>query len=52
MIWHTGYLTFGRKIKDTKNPYREKKPKTQEKISMDGMPLRGWKFNGNWLSRF
>ena len=41
MIGHTGYLTFGRKIKDTKNPYREKKPKTQEKIDMDGMPLRG-----------
>ena len=41
MIGHTGYLTFGRKIKDTKNPYREKKPKTHEKIDMDGMPLRG-----------
>jgi len=41
MIGHTGYITFGRKIKDTKNPYRERKPKTQEKISMDGMPLSG-----------
>ena len=41
MIGHTGYLTFGRKIKDTKNPYREKRPKTSEKIDMDGMPLRG-----------
>ena len=41
MIGHTGYITFGRKIKNTKNPYREKKPKTQEKISMEGMPLSG-----------
>ena len=40
MIGHTGYLTFGRKVKDTKNPYREKKPKAQEKINMNGMPLR------------
>ncbi|MFW9881062.1 MAG: tRNA (adenine-N1)-methyltransferase, partial [Candidatus Thorarchaeota archaeon] len=40
MIGHTGYLTFGRKIKDIKNPYREQKPKTQEKINMNGMPLR------------
>jgi tRNA (adenine57-N1/adenine58-N1)-methyltransferase len=41
MIGHTGYLTFGRKIKDIKNPYREQKPKIKEKITMNGMPLRG-----------
>jgi len=40
MIGHTGYLTFGRKVKDMKNPYREKKPKVNEKINMNGMPLR------------
>jgi len=40
MIGHTGYLTFGRKVKDMKNPYREKKPKVKEKINMNGMPLR------------
>ncbi|MFX1418066.1 MAG: tRNA (adenine-N1)-methyltransferase [Promethearchaeota archaeon] len=40
MIGHTGYLTFGRKIEDIKNPYREQKPKTLEKINMNGMPLR------------
>jgi tRNA (adenine57-N1/adenine58-N1)-methyltransferase len=40
MIGHTGYLTFGRKIKDIKNPYREQKPKKKEKIVMNGMPLR------------
>ncbi|MFW9970834.1 MAG: tRNA (adenine-N1)-methyltransferase [Candidatus Odinarchaeota archaeon] len=40
MIGHTGYLTFGRKIKDLPNPYREQKPKTKEIISMNGMPLR------------
>ena len=41
MIGHTGYLTFGRKINDIKNPYREQKPKTKEAISMNGMPLSG-----------
>jgi tRNA (adenine57-N1/adenine58-N1)-methyltransferase len=41
MIGHTGYLTFGRKIKNIKNPYREKKPKTKEIINLNGMPLRG-----------
>ena len=41
MIGHTGYLTFGRKINDIKNPYREQKPKTKEVISMNGMPLSG-----------
>lgn len=41
MIGHTGYLTFGRKIEDIKNPYREQKPKAKEVINMNGMPLRG-----------
>ena len=40
MIGHTGYITFGRKIKDESNPYREKKPKEKIFISMEGMPLR------------
>lgn len=40
MIGHTGYLTFGRKIRNLKNPYREKKPKTNEFIDLEGMPLR------------
>ena len=40
MIGHTGYLTFGRKIEDKKNPYRERKPETKEIISFNGMPLR------------
>ena len=40
MIGHTGYLTFGRKIMNLKNPYREKKPKREEIFSLDGMPLR------------
>ncbi|MHA1932918.1 MAG: tRNA (adenine-N1)-methyltransferase [Promethearchaeota archaeon] len=40
MIGHTGYLTFGRKIEDKKNPFRERKPKTKEIISFTGMPLR------------
>ena len=41
MIGHTGYLTFGRKIIDIKNPYREQKPKLKEYINMNNMPLRG-----------
>jgi tRNA (adenine57-N1/adenine58-N1)-methyltransferase len=41
MIGHTGYLTFGRKINNIKNPYREQKPKIKEIIDMKGMPLRG-----------
>jgi tRNA (adenine57-N1/adenine58-N1)-methyltransferase len=41
MIGHTGYLTFGRKIQNQKNPYRERKPETNETVSFDGMPLRG-----------
>ena len=40
MIGHTGYLTFGRKIRNLKNPYREKKPKTNEFIDLEGMHLR------------
>jgi len=40
MIGHTGYLTFGRKIQDLKNPYRERKPESKEKVSFNGMPLR------------
>jgi len=40
MIGHTGYLTFGRKIKNIKNPYREKKPKMKEYVNFNGMPLR------------
>ncbi len=40
MIGHSGYLTFGRKIDNLKNPYRERKGKSQEIISLDGMPLR------------
>jgi len=41
MIGHTGYLTFGRKIKDVENPYREKKPELNEHVDLNGMPLRG-----------
>jgi tRNA (adenine57-N1/adenine58-N1)-methyltransferase len=41
MIGHTGYMTFARKIKDIRNPYREKKPKQDEFVSLNGMPLRG-----------
>ncbi|MFX1501896.1 MAG: tRNA (adenine-N1)-methyltransferase [Promethearchaeota archaeon] len=41
MIGHTGYLTFGRKIEDIKNPYREQKPKEKQIINMNGMPLMG-----------
>ncbi|MCK4780856.1 MAG: hypothetical protein KAT57_11730, partial [Candidatus Lokiarchaeota archaeon] len=41
MIGHTGYLTFGRKIKDVENPYRERKPKENEFIDLNDMPLRG-----------
>lgn len=40
MIGHTGYITFGRKINDESNPYREKKPEKEEFISLEGMPLR------------
>ncbi len=41
MIGHTGYLTFGRKLDNIENPYRERKPKVNEFISLDNMPLRG-----------
>jgi len=40
MIGHTGYLTFARKIDDQKNPYRGRKPGSEEYISINGMPLR------------
>ncbi|MHA1456985.1 MAG: tRNA (adenine-N1)-methyltransferase [Promethearchaeota archaeon] len=40
MIGHTGYITIGRKILEIKNPYRERKPKRFEKVSLDGMPLK------------
>ncbi|MCJ7649920.1 MAG: tRNA (adenine-N1)-methyltransferase [Candidatus Lokiarchaeota archaeon] len=40
MIGHTGYITLGRKILEIKNPYRERKPKNFEKVSLDGMPLK------------
>ena len=40
MIGHTGYLTFGRKIQDLKNPYRKRKPAKKEIVSLNGMPLR------------
>jgi tRNA (adenine57-N1/adenine58-N1)-methyltransferase len=41
MIGHTGYMTFARKINDVRNPYREKKPKQDEFVKLNGMPLRG-----------
>ncbi|MFX1338964.1 MAG: tRNA (adenine-N1)-methyltransferase [Promethearchaeota archaeon] len=41
MIGHSGYLTFGRKFQDIKNPYRGKKPEKKEIINLEGMPLRG-----------
>lgn len=41
MIGHTGYITFGRKVLDVKNPYIEKKPPREEIIDLEGMPLRG-----------
>jgi len=40
MIGHTGYMTFGRKIENLKNPYREIKPKNKKFVSLEGMPLR------------
>ena len=43
MIGHTGYITFGRKIKQEENIYRSKKPLESEKFSMNGMP----KIDGN-----
>lgn len=40
MVGHSGYLTFGRKIRNKKNPYRERKPERKEFIDFTGMPLR------------
>jgi len=40
MIGHTGYITFGRAVEDIENPYRSKKPKYEEFVDLDGMPLR------------
>ena len=44
MIGHTGYMTFARKINDVRNPHREKKPKQNEFVELNGMPLRGGDF--------
>lgn len=41
MIGHSGYITFGRKIKNIKNPYRSRKPDKEQIIDLKGMPLRG-----------
>ncbi len=41
MIGHTGYITFGRKLNNVKNPYRERKPQKEEYMDLNGMPLRG-----------
>jgi len=41
MIGHSGYITFGRKIKNIENPYRSRKPVKEEIVDMKGMPLRG-----------
>ena len=40
MIGHTGYMTFARKINNVENPYRQQKPKKEEIIDLNGMPLR------------
>jgi len=40
MVGHSGYLTFGRKMKEKKNPYRDIKPEKEIFVSMEGMPLR------------
>ena len=40
MVGHSGYITFGRKIRNKKNPYRERKPERKEFIDFTGMPLR------------
>ncbi len=40
MIGHSGYLTFGRKVREEDNPYRGVKPEKETFISMEGMPLR------------
>jgi len=41
MVGHTGYMTFARKINNVRNPHREKKPKQNEFVELNGMPLRG-----------
>ena len=40
MVGHSGYISFGRKIFNEKNPYRERKPKQEEFVNLNGMPLR------------
>jgi tRNA (adenine57-N1/adenine58-N1)-methyltransferase len=40
MVGHSGYITFGRKIRNIKNPYRQRKPTQEEFIDLNGMPLR------------
>ena len=40
MVGHSGYITFGRKVRNKKNPYRERKPKREEFVDFTGMPLR------------
>lgn len=40
MIGHTGYITVARKIQDIDNPYRERKSKEREFVSLEGMPLK------------
>ncbi|MBD3195485.1 MAG: methyltransferase domain-containing protein [Candidatus Lokiarchaeota archaeon] len=41
MVGHSGYITFGRKFLDKKNPYRGRIPEEPEYVSFEGMPLRG-----------
>lgn len=40
MIGHSGYLTFGRKVREQQNPYRGIKPEEEKYVNMKGMPLR------------
>lgn len=40
MVGHSGYITFGRKLNNIKNPYREKKPNKKEIMDFSDMPLR------------
>jgi len=40
MVGHSGYISFGRKIDDLKNPYRERKPTREEFFDLKDMPLR------------
>jgi len=41
MIGHSGYITFGRKVENVKNPYQEIRPNKKEFVDLDGMPLKG-----------